>query len=146
MSKDVIACVEDLFFRSKIEATGEKTKEGVDKGVDATVNAAKKTKDAVEKGISKSQEGAGKAAHKTGEGLGKAGEKLTDASIATRVKNGFSNDDTVRGATIEVAVTDRVVTLRGTVPSAAARERAVAIAKGIDGVRRVVDELTVAKS
>ena len=51
---------------SGIEAAGDKTKTGLDKGVDATVRAAKKTTQAVEKGIGKSEQGAGKAAEKTG--------------------------------------------------------------------------------
>jgi osmotically-inducible protein OsmY len=36
-----------------------------------------------------------------------------------------------------------VVTLNGTVPTAAGRARAVAIAKGTDGVKNVVDHLTI---
>src|ERR1700680_1731687 len=56
---------------SKIEAVGEETKAGLDKGVDATVGAAKKTKQALEKGIGKSEEGVGKAAEKSAQAIGK---------------------------------------------------------------------------
>src|SRR4029077_18554774 len=106
---------------SRIDAAGDKTKAGVDKGVDATVSAARKTTEAVEKGIGRSEEGAGKAANKTAQGVGKAGEKMTDASITTRVKARFSSENLLHTSQIKVQTNDHVVTLTGRVPSAAAR-------------------------
>ena len=130
---------------SRIEAAGDATKAGLDKGVDSTVSAAKKTKQAVEKGIGKSEEGAGKAVDKTAQGIGKAGEKMTDASITTRVKARFSSDNLLQGSQIDVQTTDHVVTLTGRVSSAAARDRSIELAQNLGGVQSVVDELQVAK-
>jgi osmotically-inducible protein OsmY len=129
---------------SRIEAAGDKTKAGLDKGVDATVGAAKKTAQAVEKGIGKSEQGVGKGAEKTAQGIGKAGGKMTDASITTRVKARFASENLLYGSQIDVQTNDRVVTLTGRVSSDAARDRSIELAQNLDGVQSVNDELHVA--
>lgn len=100
-----------------------------------------KTKDAGEK----TKEGAEKAVAKTKEGLSKTGEVITDGWITTRVKGKFVGDDLMKGSDVNVDTKDHVVTLRGTVVSAAARAHAVAQAKEVEGVQRVVDMLTIKK-
>jgi hyperosmotically inducible periplasmic protein len=129
--------------QSKIDAAGEKTKTGVTKAVDATANAAQKTKTAVQKGIGKTEQGVGKAADKTSTAVGRVGEKSSDTSITTRVKAGFSDEKLLQNTAIDVETTDHVVTLRGTVGSNAAKTRAGEIARGTDGVTRVVNQLVV---
>jgi osmotically-inducible protein OsmY len=130
---------------SGIEAAGDKTKAGLEKGVDAAVGAAKKTTQAVEKGIGKSEQGAGTAADKTAKGIGRAGEKMTDASITTRVKARFSSENLLHDSQINVQTNDRVVTLTGRVSSAAARDRSIELAQNLVGVQNVVDRLRVAQ-
>jgi hyperosmotically inducible protein len=129
--------------QSRIDAAGEKTKSGLSKAVDVTVNAAKKTKDAVQTGVGKSEEGLGKAADKTSDAVGKVGDKMSDTSVTTRVKGAFSGEELLQDTSIDVDTTDHVVTLRGTVASNAARARAGEIARGIDGVTRVVNQIVV---
>ena len=129
--------------QSKIDAAGEKTKAGVTKAVDATVNAEKKTEKAVQKGVGKAEQGVGKAADKTAEAVGKVGDKMGDTSVTTRVKAGFSGEKLLQDTAIDVDTTDHVVTLRGTVASNAAKARAGEIAGGIEGVTRVVNQLVV---
>jgi osmotically-inducible protein OsmY len=126
-----------------IEAAGAKTKGGLDKGVDATVNAAKKATQAVEKGVGKSEEGAGQVAEKTAHGIGKAGDKLTDASITTRLKARFGSETLLEGSDVDVQTSDHVVTLTGRVRTDAARDRSIELARTLDGVQRVIDELHV---
>jgi hyperosmotically inducible protein len=130
---------------SGIEAAGDKTRAGLDRGVDATVSAAKKTAQAVEKGIGKSEQAAGKAAEKTAQGIGRTGEKMTDASITTRVKARFASENLLYGSQINVQTHDHVVTLAGRVSSDAARDRSIELAQNLDGVQSVIDELHVAK-
>ena len=77
-------------------------------------------------------------------GLNKAGDKITDGWIHTKVNWFFVGDDLLKGSDIDVDVKDNVVTLKGTVKSAAARTRAVALATDTEGVKRVVDQLIVA--
>jgi osmotically-inducible protein OsmY len=110
----------------------EKTKEG-----------AEKTKDGAEKVGEKTKEGAEKVVDKTKEGLSKTGEVITDGWITTRVKSKFVGEDLLKDSDINVDTKDHVVTLKGTVMSAAGRARAVSQAKEVEGVRRVVDQLTI---
>ena len=52
-------------------------------------------------------------------------------------------DDSVHGRTISVSTTDGVVTLTGTVTSAAEHDQAVRLARDTKGVKQVVDRLSV---
>jgi hyperosmotically inducible protein len=70
-------------------------------------------------------------------------EETTDAGITTAVQAKFYADDQVRGRNVSVAAENGVVTLRGTVPSDAAKGRAVALAREVRGVTDVRDDLQV---
>ncbi len=129
--------------RSTIDRAKEKTKEGLDKAVDVTAKGAEKTKEGAEKGVAESGKAVGKAAKKTGEAIGTAGDKVSDASVHTRVKTAFSKDPILKDTSINVDSKDGVITLRGTVPSAAAKTQAEEIATRTSGVVRVVNELVV---
>ena len=67
----------------------------------------------------------------------------TDAGIGTQVKTKLTADETVKAAQIDVGVQKKVVTLSGSVETPAVKERAVALARGTDGVADVVDQITV---
>jgi osmotically-inducible protein OsmY len=94
-------------------------------------------------GAAKTASGADKVADKTKDGLSKTGEVITDGWITTRVHSKFVGEDLLKGSDINVDTKDHVVTLRGTVMSAAARARAVEQAKEVDGVHQVIDRLTI---
>jgi osmotically-inducible protein OsmY len=68
----------------------------------------------------------------------------TDPGVTTAVKSKFAADDVVKAYRIDVDTKDHVVTLSGAVDTPAARTRAVELARGTEGVRDVVDRLTVA--
>jgi osmotically-inducible protein OsmY len=76
-------------------------------------------------------------------GLNKTGEKITDAWITTKVHWFFMGEDALKGSDINVDTKDNVVTLKGTVKSAAGKARAVQLANHTDGVKKVVDQLTI---
>jgi hyperosmotically inducible protein len=67
----------------------------------------------------------------------------SDPGITTAVKAKFAADDTVKAYQIDVDTADKVVTLSGSVESAAAKDQAVMLARQTDGVRDVVDQITV---
>jgi hyperosmotically inducible protein len=69
---------------------------------------------------------------------------VTDTAITTKLKASFLSDETLRKGKISVTTNNGLVILSGTVPSEAARQRAVAVARDQDGVLRVDDKLTVA--
>ena len=67
----------------------------------------------------------------------------TDAGITTKVKAKLAADDTVKAYQIDVDTREKVVTLSGSVDSQAAKEQAVSLARGTEGVADVVDNITV---
>jgi osmotically-inducible protein OsmY len=72
-----------------------------------------------------------------------AGDKFADGWLATKVQAQYFADQDVKARYINVSADDGVVTLRGRVDTAAAREQAVTIARNTDGVRQVQDMLLV---
>lgn len=66
-----------------------------------------------------------------------------DSWIETSVQSRFYGDDAVRGRTVSVDANGGVVTLRGTVENESARQQAVTLARGVEGVTSVNDELQV---
>jgi osmotically-inducible protein OsmY len=102
-----------------------------------------KTKDGAEKVGEKTKDGAVKVYDKTKEGVSKTGENITDGWITSRVHSKFVGEDLLKDSDINVDTQDHIVTLKGTVMSQAARARAVEQAKEVEGVRRVVDQLTI---
>ena len=88
--------------------------------------------------------GAGVAA-RTAEAANKAGEVLSDTALTAKIKSKMALDDSVKARSIDVSTTDHIVTLKGTVRSAAEHDRAVQLAKETAGVVRVVDQLGVVR-
>lgn len=129
--------------RSRTDRAAEKTKDGLNKAVDATAKGADKAKEGVQKGAAETAKGVGKAAEKTAEAVGTAGDKLGDAAVTAKVKGRFSDDPMLKGVSINVDTKANVVTLRGTVPSVAAKTQAREVAARTEGVTRVVNELVV---
>lgn len=68
---------------------------------------------------------------------------LENGAVTAAVKAKLIAEPTISGTRIDVDTQDGVVTLTGTVATAGARARAVELAKGTNGVRRVEDHLTV---
>jgi len=80
---------------------------------------------------------------RTKSGLSKTGEKIDDAWITTKVKWFFIGEDALKGSDIDVDTSQNVVTLKGTVASAAGKARAEELARDTEGVKRVVNTLTI---
>jgi hyperosmotically inducible protein len=73
----------------------------------------------------------------------KAGNPITDSWITMKVHSQFIPEDTLEGSDIDVDTNAGVVTLKGTVLTAAGRDRAIAIAKATDGVKGVTNQLRI---
>jgi hyperosmotically inducible periplasmic protein len=98
--------------------------------------AAEKTKDAVVKGVTV-------ATDKTKDALSKTGEVMTDEWITGRVHARFVGEDLLKDSNISVNTRKHVVTLNGTVTGRAGRTKAGNVALRTEGVRRVVNRLTI---
>ena len=80
---------------------------------------------------------------KTKDGLSKTGEVMTDEWITGRIHARFVDEDLLKGSDISVDTSKHVVTLTGTVTGRAGKSRATTVARGTEGVNRVVNRLTI---
>ena len=71
------------------------------------------------------------------------GDAITDAMINTKIHAKMLDEDTLKGSDINVDVNNHMVTLKGTVASAAGKARAEQIARTTDGVRSVNNTLVI---
>jgi osmotically-inducible protein OsmY len=69
------------------------------------------------------------------------GETIDDTAITTRVKTAMLNDPDVGGLRIDVDTFKGVVTLSGRVKSQTEKDRAITLARSIDGVTEVKDAM-----
>src|SRR5688572_379837 len=75
------------------------------------------------------------------EGANEAQRLAANGAITARIKSKMALDDVVEAADIDVDTSNGVVTLTGSVASAAERERALRLARETQGVSSVVDRL-----
>jgi osmotically-inducible protein OsmY len=101
------------------------------------------TVEAYRSAADKTRGGVNKAVSKTGDAVNSAGEVMNDGWITTKVKSKFVGADALEGSSIDVDTKNHVVTLSGTVKTAAGRAAALRIARDTDGVKDVVDKLVV---
>jgi hypothetical protein len=72
------------------------------------------------------------------------GQSLEDSWLWFKTKSALATTSDLRDSTINVDVENGVVTLKGTVASAAEKTKAKQVADGIEGKKSVVDQLKVA--
>ena len=106
----------------------------MDKAQDKTAKAADKAEDKMDK-----------AGDKTASAAKKTGRAIDDGWIKSKIYAQYMADwnTVLDDSDIDVDVANNVVTLNGTVKSAAAKAKAVSIAKATDGVKSVKDNLRV---
>ena len=77
-------------------------------------------------------------------GCGKTvGETIDDSTVTTRVKTALLNDPDVAGLRIDVDTFKGIVTLSGAVKSVEERDKAIAVARKIGGVKDVKSTLQI---
>ena len=70
-------------------------------------------------------------------------EVATDASITAAVKMKMADDELVKARNIDVDTNEGVVTLNGSVNSKAEEQKAIDLARSVDGVKNVISNLQV---
>jgi len=70
-----------------------------------------------------------------------AGEAMDDSAIAAKVRAKLFNDPLLHGFTISVETADGVVNLRGEVDKVAEKDHATEVARSVEGVKGVVNQL-----
>jgi len=91
-------------------------------------------------------ENARRAAAGMREAAVRAGDRLADSWLTTKIQAQYFADEDIKARYINVFTREGVVTLKGHVDSARAREQALNIARYTDGVRRVEDQLVGASA
>jgi hyperosmotically inducible protein len=84
-----------------------------------------------------------RASAKASVAASQVGVAMSDGALTAKIKSKMALDDHVNARAVGVETSGSVVTLTGVVGSAAARERAVSLARDTEGVTRVVDRLHV---
>ena len=111
--------------------------------VENNLKSREKATDAAKDTASTVADASKTGARKTKNAISKTGEVITDEWIVTRIRTNVANDEALSGSDITVDSKNSVVTLTGTVPTAAMRAKALSVAKEVEGVKRVVDKLKV---
>lgn len=73
----------------------------------------------------------------------KTGNKIDDLAINKAVKSGVENDSTLKTQAIKIETKEGVVTLSGVVSNEAVRNKAGALAKAVQGVQSVDNQLVL---
>ena len=95
-------------------------------------------------GAERARDVAAQVGQKTAEAAKVAQEAITDGSLTAKIKAKMALDDTVKALDLNIDTVDGVVTVSGKVRTAAEHDRAIALARETNGVKRVVDRMTVA--
>jgi hyperosmotically inducible protein len=74
-----------------------------------------------------------------------ADKKVSDDSLHDLVMRKLADDADVKGGGLDIDVKDGVVTLRGKLESEKQIQKAERVAKKVNGVKKVVNEITLAK-
>jgi hyperosmotically inducible protein len=69
-----------------------------------------------------------------------------DETLTARIKSQLSSDTQIKGAPLDVSAKNGVVLLQGTVTTRAAKQRALTLARGTDGVTQVVDRIRIGRA
>jgi hyperosmotically inducible protein len=126
--------------RDKVAAVGSAAKQKAGESADATRSAAP---DANTNVMGAAREARQQAYGTDPSTTPSAGGKADDSKITSMVLKGFKADKELNPLRIDVDSREGVVTLSGSVPTAAARARAGEIARNVKDVRSVNDQLTV---
>lgn len=118
--------------KDKDTTAGEKVDNAVATTKHETNDAANNTANAVDN-----------AGHNTANATANAGQAIDDAAITTALKGKYVIDSDLKAIDINVDTKDGVVTLTGAAPSPAAVDKATTVARTVDGVKDVKNQLTV---
>jgi hyperosmotically inducible protein len=108
------------------------------------IGPAERELDDIARDAGRATSGAAKEAAKDTKAATKtAGRKITDGWVKSKIFAQYLTESALDNSDIDIDVANGVVTLNGTVKTAAGKTRAVAIAKATDRVKSVKDNLKV---
>lgn len=93
--------------------------------------------------VAQADRGAREMGSSARQAAGETGDKAKDMAITAKLKSQLAADDGLKATQINVDTNAGQVTLRGSAPDAAAKERATQLARGVSGVVEVDNQLSV---
>ena len=129
----------------KMDHAGDKAGKKADKAGDKMARTADKAGDKMARTADKAEDKMDKAGDKSGNMATRTGRNVDDGWIKSKIYTQDMADwnTVLDDSNIDIDVTNNMVVLNGTVKSAAAKAKAVSIAKATDGVKGVKDNLKV---
>jgi hyperosmotically inducible periplasmic protein len=125
---------------------GQRLDSAVEKTEQAAAEARVKAEDALQSAETKMEQGAASAESATKNAANSAMGAIDDATITAQVNASLAKDPDLSALKINVDTVDGKVTLNGPAPTTVARDRAETIAKGVQGVTSVNNQLVVTAS
>lgn len=122
------------------------SKEQEDRAAQQSAQAIHQGNQALRELSEKARDGTQRAAAAAKEGAREAGAMISDGAITAKVKAALIADPTVDASRIDVDTHAAVVTLSGQLTDAAQTERAVQIARGVEGVKAVESRLQLGRA
>ena len=133
--------------KAAASTVAQKTEHAVDRAGDATrdttASAARKSDDALDRAGDNTRDAAATTADKTRDAGAKTRVAASDTAITTKVKAGLLKEPNLESLGIHVETEKGVVMLSGFVNSKDEAEKAVKVAKGVDGVTSVKSAIKV---
>jgi hypothetical protein len=84
-----------------------------------------------------------KVGERTAAAANEARQALTDGQITAKIKAKLALDDSVKASSVDIDTNGTTVTVTGTVDSQAQRDRILRLTRETEGVKEVVDRITV---
>ena len=106
-------------------------------------SAVAKVEQKTDEAVAAAKEKANSASVKVENMVDKAGNKAKDVAITTSIKAELARDPTLSALKIDVDTAAGRVALLGSAPDAAAKERATTLARKVDGVVGVDNQLVI---
>jgi hyperosmotically inducible protein len=127
---------EDATVGQRLDSTVEKTEQ-------AAADARAKTESAMDNAENKMEQSAANAEASARDATNSAKASIDDATITAKVNAALAQDPDLSALKINVDTVDGKVTLNGPAPTTVARDRAETLAKNVEGVSAVNNQLVV---
>lgn len=125
---------------------GQRLDSAVEKTEQAAADARAKTESAMNKAENKMEQGAANTEASTKDAADTAKTAIDDATITAKVNATLAKDPDLSAVKIDVDTVGGKVTLNGPAPTTVARDRAETLAKSVEGVTSVNNQLVVSSS
>ena len=134
---------DDRTVGQQVDAAVAKTEAAADEAKAKAEVAAQDAKNAAQSAGADIRAGASDLAASASAAAAEVKEAVADTAITASVKAGLAKDPDLSALQINVDTTNGAVSLQGTAPTTAAKERAAAIVREVKGVKSVTNLLKV---